>query len=151
MAKISPTRRSDPYRNFNFRVTFGRVVSAGFSEVHGLDLDATEAVRRGRAAKRRPRIVSVADVTLKRGVIGGASFAIWAGAAGPHRRSKPVPRRMDVTIALHDEAGRRLEVWVLRNARPVKWTGPAFNAAGGADVAIEELVLQGEGIKTKKP
>jgi hypothetical protein len=46
-----------------------------------------------------------------------------------------------VTIQQLDAAGGQVvNAWQLVNARPLKWTGPAFNAAA-TDVAIEELEL----------
>jgi T4-like virus tail tube protein gp19 len=45
-----------------------------------------------------------------------------------------------VTIEQLDAAGTVVNAWRLVNARPLKWTGPAFNAAA-TDVAIEELAL----------
>ena len=36
--------------------------------------------------------------------------------------------------------------WKLVGAMPIKWTGPTFNAKGGSDVAMEELVLSVETI-----
>jgi phage tail-like protein len=46
-----------------------------------------------------------------------------------------------VTIEQLDSAGGRVvNAWRLVNARPLKWTGPAFNAASN-DVAIEEIEL----------
>jgi hypothetical protein len=46
-----------------------------------------------------------------------------------------------VTIEQLDTArGRVVNAWRLLNARPLKWTGPALNAASN-DVAMEELEL----------
>lgn len=46
-----------------------------------------------------------------------------------------------VTIEQLDAAGGRVvNAWRLENARPLKWTGPALNAASN-DVAMEELEL----------
>src|SRR5690242_6794613 len=46
-----------------------------------------------------------------------------------------------VTIEQLDAAGGDVvNAWRLVNARPLKWTGPAFNAAAN-DVAVEELEL----------
>jgi hypothetical protein len=35
-------------------------------------------------------------------------------------------------------------IWRLKNAMPIKWTGPTLTGKGGGDVAIEELVLSVE-------
>ena len=54
-------------------------------------------------------------------------------------RRKGDPRA--VTIQQLDAAGGRVvNAWRLENARPLKWTGPALNAASN-DVAMEELEL----------
>jgi hypothetical protein len=46
-----------------------------------------------------------------------------------------------VTIQQLDAAGGRVvNAWRLENARPLKWTGPALNAASN-DVAMEEIEL----------
>jgi hypothetical protein len=46
-----------------------------------------------------------------------------------------------VTIQQLDAAGGAVvNAWLLANARPLKWTGPALNA-GSNDIAMEELQL----------
>ena len=82
------------------------------------------------------------DVTLKRGIMGLTNFWDWVNVT----RRDPTHKR-NVTIALKDEIGNVVLKWRLVNARPMKWTGPTLAAKGGADVAMEELVLASEGIE----
>ena len=50
--------------------------------------------------------------------------------------------RRNISIQLRDESGANtVMVWRLRNARPIRYNGPALNAKTGTDVAVEELVL----------
>ena len=48
----------------------------------------------------------------------------------------------NVTIQLmaEDRSGPVM-TWALKNARPIKYTGPTLNAKGGTDVAMEELTI----------
>jgi T4-like virus tail tube protein gp19 len=56
-----------------------------------------------------------------------------------------------VTIQQLDAAGGGIvNSWRLENARPLKWTGPTFNA-NGSDVAIEELELTFEDLVWLEP
>jgi phage tail-like protein len=52
-----------------------------------------------------------------------------------------------VTITLLDEARQEVASWVLVRAQPKKWTGPTLTAAGGGEVAMEELSIVHEGIR----
>jgi phage tail-like protein len=52
-----------------------------------------------------------------------------------------------VTITLLDEARNPVVIFGLRNAQIVKWTGPTLAAKGGGEVAMEEIVLNHEGLE----
>ena len=52
-----------------------------------------------------------------------------------------------MTITLLDEARNTVATWTLLRAQPKKWTGPTLAAKGGAEVAMEELVLCHQGIE----
>lgn len=72
-------------------------------------------------------------LVLRRAV--SRSLELWdwhqAAAAGAATR--------DVTIELLDASHREVVArWVLRGARPVRWTGPALDASGH-EVAMEEI------------
>ncbi|GHO87630.1 phage tail protein [Dictyobacter formicarum] len=142
--------RANPYGSFNFLVDLGNgdstSVRAGFQEVTGLTIDVTTSeYRNGNEAVNRVRkidsIYKVGDITLRRGLIGALDLFQWLDQV----RTGSQAARRNVTIQLRDEAGlNTVMTWRLINARPIKYTGPSFNAKTGTDVAIEELVLSCE-------
>ncbi len=142
-----PTERDNPYGTFNFQVDLGTgdttSIRAGFQEVSGLNFEATTAeYRNGNEALNHVRKINgmykVGDVTLKRGLIGATDLLDWLRQV----RTGDLSARRIVSIHLRDESGQNtVMTWILRNARPTKWTGPSLNGKTGTDVAIEELVL----------
>ncbi|CAB5089535.1 hypothetical protein D3OALGA1CA_5787 [Olavius algarvensis associated proteobacterium Delta 3] len=144
-----PKERFDPYGPFNYKVLFtiasGDTIHAGFSEVSGLNTEITYAdYREGTEDKNRPRKIPLTyksgEVTLKRGLIGREDLFKWTDAV----RKGSQAAKATVTIHLYSEDRSKEEVvatWSLENARPSKWTGPTLTAAGGSDVAMEELTL----------
>ena len=88
---------------------------------------------------------AVRSVVLRRGRIHTEDFYDWIKAS---RYGIVQPRR--VTITVFDAAGRRVGAYLLRHALPSRWTGPMLTAKGGADVAMEELVLAHEGIEPEQ-
>jgi phage tail-like protein len=142
MAKM----RDRPYVQFNFLVDLGDGQTdgpeAGFAEVSGLsmEIDVIE-YRNGNSRENQvmklPGLAKVANVTLKRGVMG--SLALWRwidqvrnGDAGALRT---------VTVQLQNEDRSAIvQTWRLLRARIVKHTSGPFNAKGN-DVAMEEVVI----------
>jgi phage tail-like protein len=141
------TERDNPYSSFNFLVDLGTgdtaSIRAGFQEVSGLNMEVTVAeYRNGNEGVNHVRkingIYKVGDVTLKRGLIGAMDLVEWMNQV----RTGDQNARRNVTIHLRDEAGAStVMLWRLSNARPLRYTAPTFNASGGTDVAVEELVL----------
>lgn len=111
----------DPLGSSAFEVDLGGT-DVGCSEVTGLVLE--------------PGASPAATVTLRRGVSGDGVLLEWA--------RNPEPRRVTITLlnGRHEPAIR----YVLLEARPVRWTGPALSALSAA-VAIEELVLSAEDLR----
>lgn len=151
------TFRDRPYSQFNFRVLLGQNgpgpddFKAGFQEVGGLGLEVHVAeYRPGNYKENSPMKITgtnkVNDVTLKRGVIGDlATLYTWIDAV----RNGDQTQLRTVTIQLMDEERTQpVQEWVLTNARPMKYSGPALTGKG-TDVAIEELVLSSERIDLK--
>ncbi|MBN1934961.1 MAG: phage tail protein [Anaerolineae bacterium] len=147
------TTRDNPYSNFNFLVDLGTgdttSIQAGFQEVSGLNTEVTVAeYRNGNEAVNHVRkingIYKVGDVTLKRGLIGALDLFEWIDQV----RTGDLAARRNITIQLRDEAGSEtVMTWRLTNARPLRYTAPTFNAKGGTDVSIEELVLTCEDLQ----
>jgi len=149
------TSRDTPYSVFNYLVNLSdgseATVEGGFSEVSGLNAEVTVAEYRNGNAKvnyvsKIPAIIKAGDVTLKRGVIGSDNIYEWLESV---RTGDLENAKRDVEIKLVDEnpsSPTAVVTWKLKNAMPIKWTGPTLTAKGGSDVAMEELVLSVEHI-----
>lgn len=142
-----PIPRDDPYGPFNYRVLFttgtGQEIYGGFSEISGLSTEITYAdYREGRDERNRPRKIPLTykggEVTLKRGLIGRDDLFKWTDDV---RKGNQDAKASVVIRLLSEDRSQEVATWSLVNARPSKWTGPTLTAAGGSDVAIEELGL----------
>lgn len=146
--------RNRPYSQFNFRVSWEGLnpddPQAGFQEVSGLGLEINVAEYRGGNAKvNAPQKITGTfkspDVTLKRGVMGYDDLYKWLKDV----RDGAQDQLKQVIIELKSEdRDTTAQRWVLKEARPIKYTGPSLNGKG-TDVAIEELVLACEDIEQK--
>jgi phage tail-like protein len=149
------TFRDNPYGAFNFLVSLGGAqgdgaegtIIGGFSDVSGLGVDVNYSEYRNGNDKvntthKIPNTHKNGDVTLKRGVVGSTDLFDWLKGV---RDGTADPR--SVTITLLDEARNEVVIWNLTNAQVVKWTGPTLAAKGGGEVAMEEIVLNHEGIE----
>ncbi len=145
--------RDRPYAQFNFKVMIDNgpdadSTKAGFQEVTGLGMEITVSEYRGGNFKDNTPLkvtgtYKVPDVTLKRGLIGDLTTLYgWINEV----RNGNQKMLRSVTIQLMSEDHSTVaQAWVLKNARPTKYTGPSLSAKG-TDVAIEELVLACERI-----
>lgn len=142
--------RETPYSAFNYQVELepgqGDQVDAGFSDVSGLNAEITIAEYRSGNSKvnhvtKIPGIHKAGDVTLKRGIIGAQNLWEWLDEV----RQGKLSGKRNVTIKLlNEDRSDTVVTWRLKNAMPIKWTGPTLTGKGGGDVAIEELVLSVE-------
>ncbi|GES36251.1 hypothetical protein RAJCM14343_1502 [Rhodococcus aetherivorans] len=82
------------------------------------------------------------DVTCKRGVMGDDTLYSWLDEV---RQGKQAEALRTVTIELLSEDGETAQIWNLKGARPIKYTGPALSGKA-TDVAVAELVLACEDI-----
>lgn len=146
--------RNYPFSQFNFTVEWdglnGNSVQAGFQEVSGLGMEITVAeYRAGNSQTNEPLKITGAvktpDVTLKRGVIGSLDLYEWLHAV----RDGSQDQLKTVKITMLSEERKKVITWILKGARPMKFTGPSFNAKG-TDLAIEELVLAAERIEMEE-
>jgi len=147
--------RTSPYGAQNFQVDIkgGRdpvTPLGGFSDVSGLGAELTIAEYRNgndpeNHVRKVPMLHKVSDVTLKRGIVNSSD--LWEWIDDTHRTGLAAQR--EVTITLNDEAGKRIQTWVLRGCVPMKYTGPTLAGKGGGDVAMEELTLSCEAISFK--
>lgn len=142
--------RETPYSAFNYIVELepgqGDQVDAGFSDVSGLNAEVTIAEYRNGNSKvnyvsKIPGIHKAGDVTLKRGIIGAQNLWAWLDEV---RQGKLSAKRNISIKLLNEDRSDTVVTWRLKNAMPIKWTGPTLTGKGGGDVAIEELVLSVE-------
>lgn len=138
--------RERPYTGFNFLVDLGtgdtEGPEAGFQECTGIGMEIPVIeYREGNSPENQVRklagLTKVADVTLRRGVIGSLALYTWITQI---RDGDPGALRT-VTIFLQNEDHTAVVLtWMLHRARPVRlFTGPL--RAKGNDVAMEELTL----------
>jgi phage tail-like protein len=136
---------ADPYATFNFVVELAGVLSAGFSEVSGLQsevevTDYREGGNNDYANKVAGPAAYRTNLILKRGFTD--SYELWAWHVAVLAGTVvPLP----ISILLRDRTGAGKWRWTFRDAYPVKWTGPSLRASSN-EVAIETLELAHHGL-----
>jgi phage tail-like protein len=139
--------RTDPYRQFNFRLEIDGLQIGDFSEV-SLGAAITEVVeyRDGTdrsGVRKLPGLTHFANVVLKRGITNSLELYQWHRLIAEGRSAEA---RRNVVVVLSDEARNDVARFILRNAWPVKYEAPSFSAAT-SDIAIETLELTHEGLE----
>jgi phage tail-like protein len=140
-------QRTDPYVGAHFFIEVEGVDHGGFSECSGLDaqtevLEYPEGGNNGYVHKL-PGRTKFANVILKYGVTD--STALWEWFQDVIRGKV---ERKDVSVVLYSNTQEEARRWNLRQAFPVKWTGPAFNG-GTPAVAVETLELAHHGFEVE--
>jgi phage tail-like protein len=138
--------RERPYHRFNFLVDLGTGVTegpqAGFAECSPIALEvAVVEYRNGNdrenSVHKLTGLQKVADVTLKRGIIGSLDLYQWLAQI----RDGDQTGVRTVVIQLQSEDHTQVvTTWKLLRARIIKHVSGPLNAAS-SDVAIEELTL----------
>ncbi|WP_052434076.1 phage tail protein [Streptacidiphilus melanogenes] len=118
-----------------------------WSSCKGLKVDfRTQAVADGNAARGLPTQVAYAPVVLERAVEKGSSQQLrkWLAGLITDWRSAAKKPTGTVEISLYDAQATQVASWVLTNAYPVSWSGPALDADQNK-VAVETLTFEHEG------
>ncbi|MFY1671345.1 phage tail protein [Plantactinospora sp. WMMB334] len=140
----SGLRLPDPFPTFNFAVEIEGLLVAGFNEVSGLDSQIEmQAYREGGVngfAHQLPGAATPANLVLRQGL--GALSSLWNWY---DNTTRGVIQRRSGTIVLLDRRQIPVMWWNFRNALPVRWSGPTFNA-GGDEVGFESVELAHEGL-----
>lgn len=118
------------------------VVLGGFSEAQGLESEIQVEERRAGGVNDRvyqfPAAASFPRLVLSRGVGFGEDLYLWheqfLQGAGVRRHGM---------VFLANEQRLPIKAWKFENGIPVKWSGPALNAASSA-LAIEKLEIAHE-------
>lgn len=141
---------SYPLAAFHFQVIWGGT-RVGFSEVSGLNIETSVIeYREGSSPEYHPTKMpgqqKFSNIILKRGIIkGDYDFYLWVKTINLN-----TVERRDLTISLLDEKHNPAVTWRVKNAWPVKYTGPVLNAQA-CEVALETLELAHEGITVEMP
>ena len=144
-----PTKRDNPYMQFNFTIDLGDGIAAGYQEVSGLGLELTRTeYRNGNDPFNHVRKLSglnkASDVTFKRGIFGTIELYEWLNQI---RNGDVGQVRESVTIRLMAEDHTTVAMtWSLKKATIAKYTSGPLNAKG-SDTASEEMILSCERIE----
>jgi phage tail-like protein len=135
-----------PYQTFNFAVELEGVLVGGFTEVTGLESTIeVEEYREGGVngfVHHLPGRTSYSNLTLRHGLTSLGTLWNWYSDT-----TEGVISRRNGTIMLLNTQQVPVMWWNFRNALPVRWTGPTFNATSD-EVGVEELELTHEGFTT---
>jgi len=138
--------RDRPYTDFNFTVDLGSGTTegpeAGFQEVSDIGMEvAVIEYRTGNARENNVQkltgLAKVANVTLKRGVIGSLGLYSWLNDI---RNGNESAFRNVVIQLQNEDHSAVVQTWKLMRARIIKHSSGPFHARGN-QVAMEELVL----------
>jgi phage tail-like protein len=139
--------RTDPVRNFRFRLEIDGLQAAAFSEAMIAET-TTEAIdyREGSDpmhVRKLSGLTKFGNITLKRGITDSLEIYNW------HKQimaGQVQSNRKQVAIIVVDEAGADKARFVVSEAWPTKYDPSDLNAKGN-EVFIELLELVNEGIE----
>lgn len=137
--------RKDPYLAFRFKVEIDGIRVGGFTDVNGLQVEIEiQDYREGGLNDYIHRLAGPAkypsNLVLKHGLMDIDELWNWQQDAV---QGKIV--RKNVSVLLHNSAGKKKWRWDFGGAYPVKWTGPELKATS-TDVAVETLELVHQGL-----
>ena len=142
--------RTDPYRNFRFKVEIDGITSAAFSEATIPDT-STDPIdyREGTDApfqKKLSGLTKYGNITLKKGLTDSMDLYQWRKTVEDSGAAKA---RKNMSLILVDEEGKDKARWDIVEAWPTKYDPSDFSAKGN-EVVIETLEIVHEGIKRVK-
>lgn len=142
--------RTDPYRNFRFRVEIDGIQTASFSEATIPDTSTdTVDYREGTDSphqKKLSGLVKYGNITLKKGLTDSMELYEWRKLA---EQSGAAKARKNISLVLVDEEGNDKARWDIVEAWPTKYDPSDFSAKAN-EVIIETLEIVHEGVTRKK-
>jgi len=144
-------RGKDPHLGLSFWVEVDGLEVAGFAECSGLqvEIEVFEYAEGGLNdhTHKLPVRTKYGNITLKRGMDPGQDLYQWFLKTMLGLSSGKGPVRKNVTISIYGpQTGQAaVQQWNLREAFPVKWTGPDLKTDAGA-VAIETIEFAHAGL-----
>ena len=138
-------KRSNPYAAYNFLIEIEGIITGGFSEVSGLDIETeVEFIKEGGANDieyKLPKGTKYSNITLKRGITDFDTFWRWYNDIINGKI-----KRKDGLIFLCNQTGIPMVTWGFVDAYPIKLDGPSLNATTNT-IATETLTLAHHGLK----
>lgn len=138
-------QRLDPYAAYNFLIEIEGIITGGFSEVTGLDIETeVEYIKEGGANDieyKLPKGTKYSNITLKRGITDFDLIWRWYDDVISGKI-----KRKDGLIFLCNQTGSPLVTWGFVDAYPIKLDGPSLNATTNT-IATETLTLAHHGLK----
>ncbi|WP_043388400.1 phage tail protein [Archangium violaceum] len=138
-------KRLDPYLGCNFLVELEGLLTGGFSQVQGLEstIEVEDFVEGGVSGyvHKVLKQTTYPNLVLSHGLTGLDMLWNWYD-----QTRRGVIWRRSGTIMLLDAQRLPVMWWDFKDALPVKWSGPAFDASQDTQVAIERLELVHRGL-----
>jgi phage tail-like protein len=138
--------REQPYGRFNFLVDLGTGSTdgpdGGFQECSPIAMEVAVAEYRNgndkaNELRKAAGLTRVADVTLRRGLIGSLALFQWIREVG---NGEQATRSVTIQLLSEDHTGVAF-AWRLLRARPVRYATGPLDARSSSEVAMEELTL----------
>ena len=136
---MSTNSSTDPLGGMRFTIQIDSIVNGRFLECSSPTVTTTvkDYFEGGQPnyVYRYPVSTSYNNITLKYGThLGHEMFDWYMGTVNG------LPTRKDISIFLYDTEGNVIRTWILKDAYPVKWVGPALKA-DGREIAVETLEI----------
>jgi phage tail-like protein len=151
------TSQFDPFRKFKFRIKVDNQVVAGLTKCSALTVSTeSKEFRSGEMDSfkhKLPGMVSFEPITIEQGVTNDKTFERWAtamsnyvGNKGADSQKTPNNFRKDIDIEIFNLNNQRVKAYRVYNCWVSKYTAGDLDA-NSADVMIQTLVLENEGIQ----
>jgi phage tail-like protein len=140
-----PSMRLDPYLTCNFMIEIEGLIVGGFTEVTGLESEVQlESYQEGGVngyIHQFPTQVTFSNLVLTRGLTDVDVLWNWYWMT-----VQGVPLLLNGTIMLLDNQRLPVMWWNFKDAYPVKWSGPKFDASIDTQVGVEQIELVHRGL-----
>ncbi len=152
------TSQFDPFRKFKFRIKIANQVVAGLTKCSALTVNVeSKEFRSGEMdsfKQKLPGMVSFEAITLEQGVTSDKTFEKWAtamanylGNKGSDSQKTPDDFRKEIDIEVYNLNNERVKAYRIYQCWVSKYTAIPDLDANSADVMIQTLVLENEGIQ----
>lgn len=148
----------DPYRKFKFKIKIGGQVVAGLTKCSALTVSVeSKEYRTGDMdgfKQKLPGMVSFEAITLDQGVTQDKTFEAWAtamsnylGNKGSDSQKTPNDFRKDIDIEIYNLNSERVKAYRVYQCWVSKYVAVPDLDANSADVMIQTITLENEGIQ----